>query len=90
MKEISKCLGIVSPGPHALLIVLRADVAFATEEARTVEQIRAMFGDDIMRHVIIVFTHGDHLGGADIEERLRGSPPALSKLLQVGHSKDCL
>ena len=85
-----KCVGLVSPGLHALLIVLRADVGFTPEEARTVDQIRGLFGDDIMRHVIIVFTHGDSLGRNGIHERLNNPPAALSKLLQVGYSNYCL
>ena len=83
-KEILKCVGMVAPGPHALLIVLRADVRFTPEEARTVNHIRSTFGDDIMRHVIVVFIRGDCLEDEGIEEILVDCPPELSALLEVG------
>ena len=82
-KEIIRCVGMVAPGPHALLIVLRSDVMFTPEEARTVDHIRSTFGDDIMRHVIVVFTRGDCLEDKGIEEMLVDCPPELSALLEV-------
>ncbi|XP_070183499.1 uncharacterized protein [Littorina saxatilis] len=82
-KEIVKCVGMASPGPHALLVTVRIDVRFTDEEADTIRKIRFAFGDHIMRHIIIIFTHGDALDDDEsMEDRLRGSPAGLSNLLE--------
>lgn len=87
-KEILKCMGMVSPGPHALLLVVRLDVRFTDEEAKSVQEVRDLFGDKIMHHVIIVFTHGDKLQESmDSEEMalrktLASLPAALDKLMK--------
>lgn len=86
-KEVMKCVGIVSPGPHAVLLVVRLDVRFTEEEAHSVQEVRNLFGNAIMRHVIVVFTFGDQLEqGVDeataLRECLRNCYEGLEKLLK--------
>ncbi|KAK7473824.1 hypothetical protein BaRGS_00034931, partial [Batillaria attramentaria] len=59
--EVARCIDIVSPGLHALLVFVRADARFTHEEADAFEQIRILFGEGILHYTVIVFTHGDRL-----------------------------
>lgn len=58
-KELVKCVGLTSPGPHAILLTLTLG-RFTEEENNTVEHIVKYFGVD---HLIIVFTRADDLEG---------------------------
>lgn len=86
-KEIMRCVGMLSPGPHALLMVVRLDVRFTNEQAKSVQEVLSLFGDTIIRHVIIIFTHGEDLD-SDISEAkalqrcLNGCPKSLTHLMQ--------
>ncbi|KAL8625066.1 hypothetical protein ACOMHN_012075 [Nucella lapillus] len=88
-KEIVKSGGCVTPGPHALLFVIRADVRFTQEEASVMTHIRSMFGDDITRHVIIVFTHGDDFDSyKDFQcHFLQDLQPELESVLQEADNR---
>ncbi|XP_073799822.1 uncharacterized protein [Danio rerio] len=61
MMEIARCVYISSPGPHAFLIVLRANDRFTELEQQTLQKIELMFGKDVLNYCIILFTHGDQL-----------------------------
>ncbi|XP_057182966.1 GTPase IMAP family member 7-like [Triplophysa rosa] len=58
--EISKCVNMTAPGPHAIVLVIQPG-PFTEEERRSVEKIRAIFGEEADKHTIILFTHGDEL-----------------------------
>ncbi|KAL8570157.1 hypothetical protein ACOMHN_030954 [Nucella lapillus] len=58
-KEILHAVGCLSPGPHAILLVVRADTKFTKEDADVMTYLCEWLGQDMMHHVIIVFTHGD-------------------------------
>ncbi|CAL8316797.1 unnamed protein product [Arctogadus glacialis] len=74
------------PGPHALLLVVRADIAFPEQFGRSVlEHMSLMGGDeDVWKHTVVLFTRGDYLGedgrrGALHRERGGG---ALQQIIQ--------
>ncbi|KAI7804107.1 putative GTPase IMAP family member 7-like [Triplophysa rosa] len=60
IREISKCVNMTAPGPHAIVLVIQPG-PFTEEERRSVEKIRAIFGEEADKHTIILFTHGDEL-----------------------------
>ncbi|XP_039508068.1 GTPase IMAP family member 9-like [Pimephales promelas] len=59
-QEISKCVNMTAPGPHAIILVIKLG-PFTEEEKLSVEKIRAIFGEQADKHTLILFTHGDKL-----------------------------
>ncbi|XP_061177020.1 GTPase IMAP family member 9-like [Saccostrea echinata] len=58
--EISKCFGIISPGFHAIILVLQIG-RYTTEEQDTVDFYLNAFGQDVKKYLLIVFTGKDRL-----------------------------
>jgi predicted GTPase len=59
--EITKAIAELSPGPHAILIVLQPGRA-TKEEKQVIEQLKELFGDeDFLGHTIIVMTQKGEL-----------------------------
>ncbi|XP_053540000.1 GTPase IMAP family member 7 isoform X4 [Ictalurus punctatus] len=80
-KEISKCINMTAPGPHAIILVVQPG-PFTKEELLTVEKIRALFGEDADKYTMILFTHADQLTGT-IEEHLCEAGGKLKPLIDV-------
>uniref|UniRef100_A0A3B1IJ02 GTPase IMAP family member 8 n=1 Tax=Astyanax mexicanus TaxID=7994 RepID=A0A3B1IJ02_ASTMX len=83
IQEIAKCLTLASPGPHAFLIVIGLG-RFTPEEKNTVEEIKELFGKDVTKYTMVLFTHKDTLKGKTIDEFLRNGDADLKQLV-----KDC-
>ncbi|VDI04759.1 Hypothetical predicted protein [Mytilus galloprovincialis] len=81
--EISKCVGMTSPGPHAVLIVI-AIGRYTQEEQDTVEHFIQHFGGDVIRYMMIVFTREDCLKQEHktIDEFLETAPSALKDIVR--------
>ncbi|XP_059409002.1 GTPase IMAP family member 8-like [Carassius carassius] len=67
MTEIAQSFYLSSPGPHAFIIVFRVIDRFTEQEQQIPQQIEIMFGQDVLKYSIILFTHGDLLKGQHIE-----------------------
>uniref|UniRef100_A0A8C1LRA1 AIG1-type G domain-containing protein n=1 Tax=Cyprinus carpio TaxID=7962 RepID=A0A8C1LRA1_CYPCA len=92
-EEISKCINMTAPGPHAILLVIQFG-SFTKEEKLSVEKVRAIFGEESDKHTIILFTHGDELD-CSIEEHISEANEDLKEILrrcgkryQVFNNKD--
>lgn len=79
-QEISKCINMTAPGPHAIILVIEPG-PFTVEERLSVEKIRAIFGEEADKHTIILFTHGDELEQT-IEEYLSTGNRPLKDLIR--------
>ncbi|XP_033970275.1 GTPase IMAP family member 7-like [Trematomus bernacchii] len=66
-REISKCINMSAPGPHAFLLVIRVG-PFTCEERDAVLQMEQIFGADAWKHTIVLFTHGDAMGPQLLQE----------------------
>ncbi|OWF44504.1 GTPase IMAP family member 7-like [Mizuhopecten yessoensis] len=82
LREISKCISLSLPGPHVFLLVLQAG-RFTQDEYNTVKQFADVFGEDVFKHTILVFTGGDLLEAQDasFEEYLKTIPPSLEEII---------
>ncbi|KAL3988103.1 5-hydroxytryptamine receptor 3 [Sarotherodon galilaeus] len=72
-KNICQCISYASPGPHIFLVVVRLG-RFTEEEKHIVQNIQNIYGTDADKYSMVLFTHGDLLGGITMEEFLEGSP----------------
>ncbi|XP_063447795.1 GTPase IMAP family member 7-like [Mytilus trossulus] len=82
-KEIVKCVGISSPGPHAIVFVVSLAGRFTEEEAATSMHFTKLFGEKLMDYMIIIFSYGDNIDKENsIEKRLAEAPAPLKLLLK--------
>ncbi len=58
--EIGKCITLSSPGPHAFVIVIKLG-RFTEEEKNTIKELKEVFGEQIEKYSMIIFTHKDQL-----------------------------
>lgn len=61
-KELAKCIGLTSPGPHCFLVVIQVG-RFTSEEHQTIKDLMHIFGNEAERYIIVIFTKIDSLGG---------------------------
>lgn len=81
-REISKCIGMTSPGPHAVILVIGLG-RYTKEEQDTVEHFLQHFGHDVIKYMMIIFTREDSLKQEDktIKEFLDEAPPELKEIV---------
>jgi len=80
-QEISKCINMTAPGPHAIILVIKLG-PFTEEEKLSVEKIRAIFGEEADKHTLILFTHGDKLKDVTIEKHISEASEDLKETLR--------
>ncbi|XP_008433875.1 GTPase IMAP family member 7-like isoform X2 [Poecilia reticulata] len=79
-REISKCINMSAPGPHAILLVIRIG-PFSREERDAVMKVKEIFGEEAWKYSMILFTHGDKVE-SDFDEMLKDSGPELKEILE--------
>ncbi|CAC5356713.1 GTPase IMAP family member 4 [Mytilus coruscus] len=84
-KEISKCIGLSAPGPHAILLTVKVD-RFTKEEQDTVKHFVDQFGDGIYNYLLVVFTRADDLT-TDIGDFIKSCPQSLKDILERCHNR---
>ncbi len=72
--ELEKCVRMSAPGPHVFLLVIRLDMRFKDVAKNTTKWIQKNFGEEAVRHTIILFTHADHLRGKPLDVYIRDNP----------------
>ncbi|KAL7826737.1 hypothetical protein AOLI_G00319460 [Acnodon oligacanthus] len=66
-KEIVECIKLLTPGPHAFIIVLSVG-RMTKEEMDTLDLIKDIFGPEAAEFSIVLFTRGDDLENYTLEE----------------------
>lgn len=77
-KEIFKCVGLTSPGPHAFILVLNI-TRYTMEERKSVEHFVRYFGECIYQYLIVLFTRKEDLDqdGMHLSDYLKTCPEDL-------------
>ncbi|XP_066499073.1 GTPase IMAP family member 7-like [Hoplias malabaricus] len=82
IQKIVSCIEISNPGPDVLLFVLPIG-RFTKEEDDTAKQILEIFGEEAIKHTMVLFTKGDDLEGKTIEEYLEDAHPRLKNIIRM-------
>uniref|UniRef100_A0A8C5CDK9 AIG1-type G domain-containing protein n=1 Tax=Gadus morhua TaxID=8049 RepID=A0A8C5CDK9_GADMO len=78
--EISRCVALTAPGPHAFLLVVQVG-RFTEEENMAVTMMAAVFGEAaVCNHTVVLFTRGDDLE-EPMEQYLASAPVSLKALI---------
>ncbi|XP_016359845.1 GTPase IMAP family member 8 [Sinocyclocheilus anshuiensis] len=81
-QQLVRRISMISPGPHAALIVIRADSAFTDPDGRFLEEYVELLGLNVWTHTLVIFTRGDLIKHEDIEQRIREEGSALKQLIE--------
>ncbi|CAC5358678.1 GTPase IMAP family member 4 [Mytilus coruscus] len=84
-KEITKCIALTAPGPHAILLTVNVG-RFTKEEQDTVKHFVDHFGDGIYNYLLVVFTRADDLT-TDIGDFIKSCPQSLKDILERCHNR---
>ncbi|XP_063739279.1 uncharacterized protein LOC134864328 isoform X2 [Eleginops maclovinus] len=86
--QISSCVALSSPGPHAFLLCVPLDQPAKTE-LKAIEALENVFGPEaIQSHTVLLFTYADKLresgkaGNSSIEAYIAGQRRDLLKLVE--------
>lgn len=82
-EEISKCIGISAPGPHAFIFVLPIG-RHTEEEQNSVQHFVNHFGEHIFKYFIVLFTLKDALDreGLSLDDYIKNVPPKLQEFIE--------
>lgn len=77
--ELSRAMAMSRHGIHAILLVFTTSARFTAEEVACLNYLRSAYGGQLLRHCILVFTHGDSLEEEEmpLDEFLRNCPESL-------------
>ncbi|XP_053087206.1 GTPase IMAP family member 7-like [Pangasianodon hypophthalmus] len=79
-EEIGRSIYLSSPGPHALLYILPVNSRFTEQEENVIEKLELIFGREMKRYTIILFTYGDQLEGKSVDTLIQQNR-SLSRLV---------
>lgn len=88
-KEITRCVALTSPGPHALLLVIPLG-RYTVEEHKATRKLLSMFEKKARRFIILLLTRKDDLEDTDIHEYLETAPEVLQELIYEFRNRYCL
>ncbi|XP_026784190.3 reticulocyte-binding protein homolog 2a-like [Pangasianodon hypophthalmus] len=78
--EIGRSFYLSSPGPHAFLYVQPANIRFTEQEENVFQKLELIFGREMKKYTIFLFTHGDLLEKKSVDMLIQENR-SLSKLV---------
>ncbi|XP_041378030.1 GTPase IMAP family member 7-like [Gigantopelta aegis] len=81
-KEIVRCIGLSSPGPHAFVMVLKVG-RFTKEEQAKIAKVKEVFGQNMTNYLFVLFTRLEDLEADEqtLEEFLAQNDGELKELI---------
>ncbi|XP_011728060.2 GTPase IMAP family member 5 [Macaca nemestrina] len=88
-KNIGDCYLLSAPGPHVLLLVIQLG-RFTAQDTMAIRKVKEVFGAGAMRHVVILFTHKEDLGGQALDDYVANTDNrSLKDLVQECERRYC-
>ncbi|XP_054582321.1 GTPase IMAP family member 7 [Eptesicus fuscus] len=87
-RQISQCVLLSRPGPHAIILVIQLG-RYTEEEQRTIALIKVLFGEPAMNHMIILFTRKDDLGDQTLDGFLSEADINLQSIIKECGNRCC-
>ncbi|CAM4525188.1 unnamed protein product [Lepidochelys olivacea] len=88
-QEISRCIALSVPGPHALVLVTQLG-RYTEEDKDAVRRVEEIFGVEAMRYMIVLFTRKEDLGDGSLSDYVRHSDNRdLQTLIQKCGDRYC-
>ncbi|XP_012790847.2 GTPase IMAP family member 7-like [Sorex araneus] len=87
-REISKCVLYSSPGPHAFILVLQLN-RYTEEEQQVFAMVKALFGESVTRHMIVVFTRKEDLEDTSLRDFIAEADVSLKNMVRECGSRCC-
>ncbi|XP_068508305.1 GTPase IMAP family member 8-like [Syngnathus scovelli] len=81
--EVVQSLLKCHPGPDVFLLVIDADASFNRTHLKAATTHVELFGKNVWKHTMVVFTRGDWLGSRSIEEYIEVEGKSLQDLLEI-------
>ncbi|XP_071390883.1 GTPase IMAP family member 8-like [Centroberyx affinis] len=81
-QEVVRSVSLCSPGPHVLLLVVCVDMSFPAGYKEAVKKHLRLLGERAWRHTIVLFTCGNCLGSATIEQYIESEGGDLRWLVE--------
>ncbi|XP_050400447.1 GTPase IMAP family member 4 isoform X4 [Patella vulgata] len=81
--EIGHCISLTSPGPHVFFFVMVVG-KFTNEESAVINNLKDIFGEQVMNFVIILFTHKDKLthGNITLDQYFEICPKEVQSIIK--------
>ncbi|CAM2105002.1 unnamed protein product [Caretta caretta] len=88
-REISHCILLSAPGPHALVLVTQLG-RYTEEDKEVVKRVWEIFGVEAKRNMIVLFTRKEDLGGDSLRDYVTNSDNKnLKELIQECKNRYC-
>lgn len=81
-RETLRSVSLCPPGPHAVLLAVRACASVTNDYITEIEEHLEPLGKHVWEHTMVLFTRGDELGMSSMEQRIQTSGPLLQRLLR--------
>ncbi|XP_069031004.1 GTPase IMAP family member 8-like [Embiotoca jacksoni] len=87
-REIRTMMDLVDPGPHVFVFVVKVG-RLSGDDSRLLGLLTRLFDGDVSKHTVVLFTHGDALGGLNLRDTIRSSS-CVSKLVSRCGGRHCV
>ncbi|XP_078009075.1 GTPase IMAP family member 1-like isoform X2 [Phascolarctos cinereus] len=69
-QEVFRCYLLSSPGPHAVVLVTQLG-RHTKEDQEAMKKMKEIFGNNVVKHTVILFTRKEDLGGGSIKDYIK-------------------